>query len=90
MSKSLLVPTTVEIPEGKHIVHLLSSAGDDTLVYDPTIDAEVKEAMKTFDESMAKGMTAYTTDEKGGNGTVTKSFDKTAPRTVLVPQIVGG
>jgi hypothetical protein len=84
---SVLSP--IEVPKGKHVLRVLDNTGHTDVIYDPTIDVEVEEAMATFDESMGKGMSAYVLTDDGG-GSVTRTFDKTAEQVVLVPQTVGG
>jgi hypothetical protein len=87
MYMSVLTP--IEVPEGKKVLRILDNSGHTDLVYDPTVEAEVTEAMGKFDESMAKGMRAFALDGEGG-GTVVRDFAETSPQTVISPQYVGG
>jgi len=82
--------TKIDVPAGKHVLRILDSSGHTDVIYDPAVETEVNEAMATFDESMAKGMLAFTVDSGGGTGTVTRTFDQTAEQVVMVPQTVGG
>ena len=85
------VLTKIEVPEGKHVLRILDNSGDTVITYDPTIEAEVAEAMKSFDESMAKGMKAFVlSEEGGGEAHVTSTLEATAVHTVVQPQYQGG
>lgn len=83
------VLSQIEVPKGMHVLRILDNTGHTDVIYDPTIDDQVADAMATFDESMKKHMTAFVLTEDGG-GSVTRTFDKTATQTVVTPQYVGG
>jgi len=86
------VLSQIEIPEGKHVLRILDNSGDSVITYDPTIEAEVADAMAKFDESMSKGMRAFVLQtESGGEGYVTPVLDPQEQVHVVVqPQYVGG
>ena len=84
------VLSQIEIPKGKHCLRILDNTGDSVTMFDPSIDAEVADAMSKFDESMAKGMRAFVLDDGAGGAHVASTFDKEAVHVVVQPQYVGG
>lgn len=77
-----------------HEMRILSSRGDIVVEWDTGVNAEaqaaIREAERLFDEHRAKGATAFRVDKPGQSATRLDVFDRTAPRIVVVPRIVGG
>lgn len=77
-----------------HEMRILSSRGDIVVEWDTGVNAEaqaaIREAERLFDEQRAKGATAFRVDKPGQPATRLDVFDRTAPRIVVVPRIVGG
>ncbi len=87
------VLSQIEIPKGKHVLRILDNSGDTVIAYDPTIEAEVADAMAKFDDSMSKGMRAFVlqSESEGGEGFVTQTLDpQDQVHVVVQPQYVGG
>lgn len=72
---------------------LKAEAGDLTIAWDPTNEAEVNLARKAFADAKANGYFAYTVsvDDAGEpDRTAIKEFDPNATKIVMTPQLVGG
>jgi hypothetical protein len=69
-------------------LHALDSTGHTTLTWDVERPEEVAAAQEMFTTLKAKGHLAYRVD--GEAREVIRSFDPTAPETVMSPQFVGG
>jgi hypothetical protein len=75
----------------KHMLSIADPSGDARLMWDPRDKDEVKVAKEAFDKAKAKGMLAYSVDEKGEKtGTVIREFDPTLAKIVMTKQLVGG
>jgi len=68
----------------------LNHEGDKRLMWDPSNGEELKEAEATFDDYKKKGYMAYRVNKKGEEGAVIDSFDPSAERIIMRPQMVGG
>jgi Tfp pilus assembly protein PilX len=75
----------------------MSKRGDDRIVWDARraavgdaeAEAAVREAERIFNETRARGATAFKVD--GGKApTRIDEFDRTAEQIVMVPRVVGG
>lgn len=72
------------------VFRILSQNGDDRVVWDRTIPAQVKDAYKKFKELMKKGYTAYATLASGKKGHKITEFDPGLQEILLVPTTVPG
>lgn len=78
-------------------LRIMSKRGDDRVqwdtrraaVGDSEAEAAVREAERIFNESRAKGATAFKV-EPGKSPTRIDAFDRTAEQIVMVPRVVGG
>lgn len=78
-------------------LRIMSKRGDDRVqwdtrraaVGDSEAEAAVREAERIFNESRAKGATAFKV-EQGKSPTRIDAFDRTAEQIVMVPRVVGG
>ena len=79
------------------MLRIMSRRGDDRIVWDPkkvqANDSEavaaIREAERIFNETRAKGATAFRV-EPGKTVERIDTFDRTAEQIVLVPRVVGG
>jgi len=89
--------TPPSLDEHHLLMRILSQNGDDRIVWDRRIPAQVKEAFKKFKELMKKGYTAYATMLNGSRGHKITEFDPgleevllTAKEITMVPRTVPG
>lgn len=75
-----------------HVMQVCDRSGHTTLTWtDEDVDAEFKRITSLFDQKVHKeGMFAYRTEEDGSGAEQIKTFDKTAPKIVLTPPLMGG
>jgi Tfp pilus assembly protein PilX len=79
------------------VLRIMSKRGDDRVVWDARraavgdaeAEAAVREAERIFNETRARGATAFKVDA-GQAPTRIDQFDRTAEQIVLVPRVVGG
>lgn len=79
------------------MLRIMSKRGDDRVTWDsrrvaigdPEAEAAVREAERIFNDSRARGATAFKVD---ADKTTTRieEFDRTAEQIVIVPRVVGG
>lgn len=75
----------------------MSKRGDDRIVWDARraavgdaeAEAAIREAERIFNETRARGATAFKVDA-GKAPTRIDEFDRTAEQIVMVPRVVGG
>lgn len=84
------VLTTIEVPEGKHVVRILDNTGHTDLVYDPLTKEGLDEAIAGFEEQMAKKATPFKLDAGSESVLSRDELDQTAEQVVIVAQYVGG
>jgi len=65
-------------------------AGDLKVIWDKDNADEVEAARSQFDALLKKNFIAYTVDAKGEKGKITKKFDVSAEKIILIPEIMGG
>jgi hypothetical protein len=79
------------------MLRIMSRRGDDRIVWDtkkvnandPEAVAAVREAERIFNETRARGATAFRV-EQGKTVERMDTFDRTAEQIVMVPRVVGG
>jgi hypothetical protein len=79
------------------MLRIMSRRGDDRIVWDtkkvnandPEAVAAVREAERIFNETRARGATAFRV-ESGKTVERMDTFDRTAEQIVMVPRVVGG
>jgi len=79
------------------MLRIMSRRGDDRIVWDPkkvqANDSEavaaVREAERIFNETRARGATAFRV-EPGKTVERIDTFDRTAEEIVIIPRVVGG
>ncbi len=79
------------------MLRIMSRRGDDRIVWDtkkvnandPEAVAAVREAERIFNETRARGATAFRM-EPGKTVERIDTFDRTAEQIVIVPRVVGG
>jgi hypothetical protein len=79
------------------MLRIMSRRGDDRIVWDtkkvnandPEAVAAVREAERIFNETRARGATAFRV-EPGKTVERMDTFDRTAEQIVIVPRVVGG
>lgn len=69
---------------------ILSQSGDDRIVWDRRVAAQVKDAYKKFKELIARGYTAYATLGGGKRGHKIDDFDPGLEEILMVPSTVPG
>ncbi len=73
------------------ILRVLSSRGDDSVEYDPSVEDErVEKARALFNARVGKGYLAFVPDESKTGGTQIRRFDRHAKEIILQPAISGG
>ncbi len=88
---AITMTETDETINAAHVLCVLDRTGDTKIIWDSDKDDEVKNARRTFDDlTKNKKYLAYRTDKEGNKAAVTKEFDPTAERMILVPQMQGG
>lgn len=77
-----------------HVMQVCDRTGHTTMTWTDDqveVDQKFKEITGLFTQRVKRdGYLAYKTDPNGGNAEQIKSFDKTAPKIVLTPPLVGG
>ena len=76
--------------EEKSVLHVMDRTGDTKVMWSADNPDEVQAAKDTFDKLTKKGYLAYKVTDDGSKGEKIKTFDKTAGRIILSPQLVGG
>jgi len=79
------------------MLRIMSKRGDDRVTWDnqniaigdTEADAAVREAKRIFDESRAKGASAFKIDTNKFSTRI-ETFDPTAEQIVIIPRVVGG
>ena len=79
------------------MLRIMSRRGDDRIVWDPKkvkandpeAVAAVREAERIFNETRARGATAFRV-EPGKTVERMDTFDRTAEQIVIIPRVVGG
>lgn len=74
----------------KSTLHVMDRTGDTKVLWSADNPDEVQAAKDTFDKLKKKGYLAYSVRDDGSKGEVIRSFDKTAGRIIMAPQLVGG
>lgn len=72
------------------VFRVLSEKGDDRIVWDRRIPAQVKEAFQKFTDFLKKGYAAYATLSTGRKGHKIESFDPGLEEIILVPSTMPG
>lgn len=72
------------------VFRVLSQNGDDRIVWDRTVAAQVKEAFKVFKELLAKGYSAYVVLASGRKGHKVTEFDPSFEEVLMVPATCPG
>jgi hypothetical protein len=72
------------------MMQIMDRTGHTTINWDPNNPDDVRAARDTFDEMKKKGFTAFRVELQEGRGTRLDSFDPTAAKIMLVPQMAGG
>ena len=67
---------------------IMDSTGDSRVVLSD--ETKVAEAMTKFAEMMGKGYIAAQYTGNGDEKFLTRTFDPTAPKIVMYPQLIGG
>ena len=65
-------------------------APEQVAMQDPEALAAIAEAEQILDDALARGHAAFRVDSPDEPATRITRFDWTAPRTVIVPRLVGG
>lgn len=86
--------TTLE-PEAstsvRHTLQVLDHTGDTRTIWNPENQDEVDAAKTQFDKLVKeKRYLAYTVKDDGSKGEVIRTFDPTAGKIIMAPQIQGG
>jgi len=68
----------------------LGKEGDTEARWEVGNDGEIEVAKERFDESLKRGMLAFSFVTPGEGGDPIKVFDPNAKEIVLIPQIAGG
>lgn len=71
-------------------MQVMDRTGHTTINWDPSNPADVRAARDTFDEMKKKGFTAFRVELQEGRGARLDSFDPTAAKIMLIPQMAGG
>jgi hypothetical protein len=72
------------------VFRILSQSGDDRIVWDRRVAAQVKDAYRKFKELIGKGYTAYATLGGGKRGHKLDDFDPGLEEILMVPSTVPG
>lgn len=75
------------VPAGEHHLIIPDGSGHTTMVW--TGEADVETVRTTFNEIIARGYSGYA-QSASGELTVTRVFDDTAARLVVMAPLVGG
>jgi hypothetical protein len=79
-----------QLSKGMLVMETMGVEGDVKKIWDPSKPVEVEDARRSFDALKAEGYRAYRTNEKGDQGEPMHSFDPTAGRLIMIPQMQGG
>jgi len=71
-------------------MRVLSTEGDQKVIWDPSNEDQVEVAKMTFDKLKAKKYKAYSVDKKGEPLKEIKKFKPNAGSLIMVPVIAGG
>jgi hypothetical protein len=72
-------------------MHTLDKSGDQKVMWDKDVTAEVEAARETFDRLTGQGYLAYKAEgRKGNQGEQIRRFDPDAERIILVRPHAGG
>lgn len=81
------VPPT---PSSTGVLEIMDLTGDTKVHWDKSKEAEVIAARASFDALKAKGYRAYRLGGDGSTGSQLDSFDASAERILMMPQMAGG
>jgi hypothetical protein len=71
-------------------MNVLDHTGHSEYTWDPEDKDQVKMARDVFDALTARSHHAFRADEKGRKGGKMTTFDPTAGKIIITPQLVGG
>lgn len=71
-------------------LRILGPHGDETVTWDPEVDADVDRLRRRFDEIVAQGYLVFELDEQTKEGTQVHAFDKQARELRAFRPMVGG
>lgn len=72
-------------------LEIIDPTGDTKIMWDKSNEDEVSMAKAAFDQAVAKGMSIFRAEGKGGErGERVTKFDKKHERLIAVPQMAGG
>lgn len=81
------VPRT---PKSTGVLEAMDLTGDTKVHWDKGNPGEVEAARASFDVLQKKGYVAYKLNSDGSTGELIRSFDPSAERIVMRPQMAGG
>lgn len=71
-------------------INIMDASGHSKFKWDPQDQEQVKAARETFDAWKAKGYRVFRAEKGGELGARLETFDPTAKKMIVVPQLVGG
>lgn len=90
MSTATLRPEIDALAPERNMLCCMNHEGDKRIMWDSNDPEGIKEAEMTFNEYKAKGYLAYRVNKKGDQGSVIDTFDPSAERIIMQPQMIGG
>lgn len=81
---------SIEVPQGHHLMIIMSHHGDKKEIWNPNNTDEVASAKAAFDALTKKGYAAFKVDDKGEKGEQIHAFDPNAGKMILAPAMKGG